>query len=61
MTAAHTISLFNSNADMTAALVNDACFALDAPGPPWAFIIGRQQPLRFLCGARASRAGLAKH
>ena len=31
MTAAHTISLFNSNADMTAALVNDACFALDAP------------------------------
>ena len=47
MTAAHTISLFNSNADMTAALVNDACFALDAPGPHGLLLSGGSSPCDF--------------
>ena len=47
MTAAHNISLFNSNADMIAALVNDACIALDSPGQRALLLSGGSSPSEF--------------
>ena len=47
MTATHNISLFNGNADMTAALVNDACIELDSPGQHALLLSGGSSPSEF--------------
>jgi 6-phosphogluconolactonase len=47
MTATHMISLFNDNADMTAALVHEACLAFNASGRQALLLSGGSSPCDF--------------